>query len=457
MTLALKNLRRRSWRTIQQRQERLVARGKVHGICCGVATPYATLPVRHFLSSPVEKSGYINVDELQAQTTLDEAAALCRIALDVKGQRPRGADRLPVWLQRRSRRPQGSGDQHRQSAEGVSLPFVRLQVSGEPADAHAWLADEHTPDRWSAQGRRVPRGAQSARRTRFAVRNTGAFPETRRGSSTPLPRNRSATFPWHARRKRKSASWTTIDEKFVTDVATMNPAAAAYVRRHPCLSSESMKKWRCGYLPNDGGGDKRGWSLRGSFIYPVVAEDGQVLAWVGRDVNYEEKEREFSRLKPEERTKEDAPAKHRFPKGFHRGLELFGQQASRLQEPGYREFIARHGIIVVEGFNDVIGLDAIGVPAVGLCSNHMTEEQAKKISLWARQLSTGKVLLLLDCDDPGDDGAKEALWILAQQQLNVRAGVDEDDARWTLCRTATGVADTCGMGCRILRAGMIVP
>jgi len=49
-----------------------------------------------------------------------------------------------------------------------------------------------------------------------------------------------------------------IDEKLIRDVATMNPAAAAYIRRHPCLSSESMTKWRCGYMPNDGGGDKRG-------------------------------------------------------------------------------------------------------------------------------------------------------------------------------------------------------
>ena len=31
---------------------------------------------------------------------------------------------------------------------------------------------------------------------------------------------------------------------FVTDVAAMNPAAAAYLRRHPCLTPTSMAKWR---------------------------------------------------------------------------------------------------------------------------------------------------------------------------------------------------------------------
>lgn len=177
---------------------------------------------------------------------------------------------------------------------------------------------------------------------------------------------------------------------------------------------------RVGYLPNDGGGDKRGWSLRGNIIYPVLSDDGKVLSWVGRDPAYEEKDREFSQLLPEARASKEPPAKHRFPKGFHRGLELFGQQASRLGEPGYREFIEKNGILVVEGFNDVIGLDNLGIPSVGIMSNRMTEAQGEKISRWARRLAGGKVLLMLDCEATGSDGAKEALWYFAQQQLAVR-------------------------------------
>lgn len=215
---------------------------------------------------------------------------------------------------------------------------------------------------------------------------------------------------------------TTLDDKFVLDVATMPPAAASYVRRHPCLSPESMTKWRVGVLPMDGGADKRGFSLRGQVVYPVPSEDGQVLAWIGRDPKYEEKERDFSRLTPAERTEASAPMKHRFPKGFHRGLELFGQQASRLQEPGYREAIARHGIIIVEGFNDVVGLDNLGIPAVAIMSNRITEAQVEKITHWSRQLAGGKVTLLFDCEQTGDDGAKEALWLLAQRGLNTRLG-----------------------------------
>ena len=214
----------------------------------------------------------------------------------------------------------------------------------------------------------------------------------------------------------------TIDEKFLVDVAHMPPAAASYVRRHPCLSPESMKKWRVGVLPMDGGSDKRGLSLRGNVVYPLLSEDGQVLAWIGRDPKYEEKKQEFDRLSPAERTEETPPAKHRVPKGVHRGLELFGQQASRLKEPGYRESIARHGIIVVEGFNDVISLDNLGIPAVAIMSNRITEQQTEKITRFAKLLASGKVSLLFDCEQTGDDGAKEAVWQLVQQGLDVRLG-----------------------------------
>ena len=114
--------------------------------------------------------------------------------------------------------------------------------------------------------------------------------------------------------------------------------------------------------------------------------------------------------------------KHRDVKGDHKGLELFGQQASRLQEPGCREAIARHGIIICEGFNDVIGLDNLGIPALAIMSNRITAAQVEKITHWSQQLASGRVTLHFDCEQAGDDGAKEALWLLAQRGLNVRLG-----------------------------------
>jgi DNA primase len=103
------------------------------------------------------------------------------------------------------------------------------------------------------------------------------------------------------------------------------------------------------------------------------------------------------------------PEKFHFVKGFHRGVELFGQHTARLDEAGYRDFMQQFGLIVAEGPNDVIALDCLGVPAVGLCSNTATKEQVEKLTKLARGVARGRVVLPLDCDPPGETGAKEAL------------------------------------------------
>jgi hypothetical protein len=74
----------------------------------------------------------------------------------------------------------------------------------------------------------------------------------------------------------------------------------------------------------------------------------------------------------------------------------------------------------VEGFNDVIGLDRLGVPAVGVMSNRMTEAQGERITRWVRQHACDRVTVMFDCESTGVDGAKEAIWYFAQQQLDVR-------------------------------------
>ncbi|MBI2808177.1 MAG: toprim domain-containing protein [Planctomycetes bacterium] len=256
----------------------------------------------------------------------------------------------------------------------------------------------------------------------------GGSPTPTMAASTPVeatPDHKSSAprnVPLAQSENEKARELVTLDEKFLRDVAYMPPPAASYVRRHPCLSPTVMEKWRVGVLPQDGGNDKRGWMLRGQVIYPVLAEDGKLLSWVARDPQYESKEQVFNALPPEQRGKEKKPYKHKFPVDFHRGQELFGQHASRLSEPGYRETIASCGIIVVEGFNDVIGLDDIGVPAVAIMGNKITEQQVVKLERFAKSLAGGRVTLLFDADNAGDEGAKEAIWILMQRELEVRLG-----------------------------------
>lgn len=367
----------------------------------------------------MQKSGYVNVDELQAALSLDEAAARCGVRLDAK---PSGTE---VRIDCPFSCP-GDHAGRRELSISTDNPqkvfychAYQCQLRGNLLTLmHGWTTGQR-PTGDKLKGEEFNRVKRLLMGT--APTGSGHAPVEPQPTATP-PAPLLRSVPLQDSDDEAIRKLATIDEKFVTDIAAMHPAAASYVRRHACLSPESMKKWRVGYLPLDGGGDKRGWSLRGHILYPMQSEDGKVLAWVGRDPGFEEKEREFLRLLPEERAKEKPPQKHKVPTGFARGLHLFGQHASRLQEPGYRETIARMGIVVVEGFNDVIGLDNLSVPAVGLCSNRMTEEQADKIGRFAKRLAKGKVVLLLDCDDPGDEGAKEALWLLAQRSLNVRLG-----------------------------------
>ena len=77
---------------------------------------------------------------------------------------------------------------------------------------------------------------------------------------------------------------------------------------------------------------------------------------------------------------------------------------------------------MVEGFNDVLGLDPLGIPAVTIMSNKINDEQVGKVERWAKSLASGKVTLLLDADAAGDTGAKECLWLFAERGLDVRLG-----------------------------------
>ncbi len=363
--------------------------------------------------------GYIDVDRLQAETTLEAAAAKCGVPLDVKGAGSEvridclfgcaGDHQGRKEIAINTDNPQKVFQCHSYQCQfrGNLLTLMHGMLTGTKPSDGKLKGPEFQRVKKVLAGIGEPVASQSAPKEPLAA--------DRATVRVPLKNIPLVSSPEDRVRELHN-----IDEKLVTDVAAMNPAAAAYIRRHSCLTSKSMTKWRCGYLPNDGGGDKRGWSLRGSILYPVVSEQGHVLAWAGRDVTYEQKEREYKNSSPAERASKEPPAKHRFPKGFHRGLELFGQQASRLKEPGYREFIQQHGLIVVEGFNDVINLDSLSVPSLGIMSNCMTDEQGEKIIRFARQLGVNRVNLMFDCDDAGTAGAKEALWFFAEQQVEVR-------------------------------------
>lgn len=367
----------------------------------------------------MKPSQYISVDDLQAQTTLQEAAAKCGVSLELVGN----------GRQVRLDCPFSCGGDHagkRELSIDTGNPqkvftchAYGCQMRGNLLSLmHGWLTGNRpSGDRLKGEEFKRVRGVLAGAGSNPPSTSITEKPDVGKPDA-PTLRN----VPLARSENEKARELDTLDEKFIRDIAHMPPAAASYLRRHKCLTAAAMEKWRVGVLPQDAGSDKRGWSLRGQLLYAILSEDGKLLAWVARDPQFEAKEQAFNALTPEARAKEKKPAKHRFPVDFHRGLELFGQHASRLNEPDYRQTIASCGIIVVEGFNDVIGLDNIGVPAVAIMSNRITENQAAKIGRYAYSLAGGKVTLLFDADEAGDEGAKEALWLLAQCGLDVRLG-----------------------------------
>ena len=185
---------------------------------------------------------------------------------------------------------------------------------------------------------------------------------------------------------------------------SMNRYAAAYLRSRPFLTPEACASWQCGALPHNAR-----TLLRGKFIYPLLDEQGDVLTWFGRDPQFEAKQQKWIR---DGRPSQREPNKYQFVKGFHKGLELFGQHRL-VSDEVRRKLVDLDVLPVVEGPNDVIALEHLGVPSLGVCGNRVTTEQARKLAGYARRLGV-PIGLMFDNDAEGESGAKQSLPILAE-------------------------------------------
>ena len=194
-----------------------------------------------------------------------------------------------------------------------------------------------------------------------------------------------------------------LDEQFVTDIAEMPPEVSAYLRRRQFLTPEVMKKYRVGYLRHSAKS-----LLRGHFVYAYQSSQGDVLGWFGRNIHHEQ---QLAAWQASDRSS-PSPVKARFVKGFHRGLELWGEHVIRID--GLNESKAT-GLVVVEGPNDAIRLQLLAVPTVALCSNTITREQVERIAQLVDDCRLQYASLMLDCDEEGINGSRQALPLLAER------------------------------------------
>ena len=215
-----------------------------------------------------------------------------------------------------------------------------------------------------------------------------------------------------------------LPKKFLTDQGKMPPYAASYERRRPWFQDpeQVLAEWEVGYLPKGTPGDKVGGTMRDKIVFPIRDQAGQLLAFCGRDPDWERKHADWLSLSEEKKSQEKEPAKWRFPskKMFRKGRELWGQDG--LSRRGIkRQLREQGGLWVVEGPGDVINLSRANIKAVGLMWNDVTPHQANKLARYAWDLCDGRLVSLFDLDEEGRQGMWRFLQKLSKLGY-VRAG-----------------------------------
>jgi hypothetical protein len=355
---------------------------------------------------PERKSSFIKVDELLPEVSLEQAANFYGVTLP---EMRRVGDEIRMRCFLACGRSEETGDR---------AIAVQVENPVKPWKCHVYecqkggnligLCDLMAPGSNAGgkpRGERfkqiaadlvaMTRGEQlpATDRTAAAAATVKQVAEEKPQSNVPLAESEN----------ERARELVQLDQQFVTDVAAMPPEASAYFRRRPFLTSEVCQKFAMGYLPHSSKS-----LLRGQVVYGYRSPGGELLTWFGRNVRFEE---QLTHWKASDRS-EPEPIKTRFVKGFHRGLELYGEDVVRRER--LREFPSM-GVVVVEGPNDAIRLNTLRVPAVALCSNTITREQVERIAGLARDLQAGCVTLMLDCDEEGINGTHQVLPLLAEK------------------------------------------
>jgi 5S rRNA maturation endonuclease (ribonuclease M5) len=352
--------------------------------------------------------GYIDgVDRLVEATSLEQVLAYFGRALPEKTT---GEHRMPCVFDERCR-DSSYGSLTVNLSDPAKVIYCHVcGVRGNILSLVWGLKHQRAPTGGKLRGEEFREAAETLRLLRGVVELPAVSPPP--GAATPTEPPPLVNVP--LQNQEKARHLVNLWEDLIVDPAAMPPAAAAYFRQRPWLTPEICQKWKLGYLPRDGRS-----LFRGLIVYAHQSVAGEILTYSARDPAFEQKWAQWIR---DGRPASERPLKHRYVKGYHRGLELYGQSAERLRNRQLKESLGRVGLVIVEGMNDVIRLDLLGVAAVGLCSNQATTEQFDKLERFARQAALGRVVLLPDNDSEGEAGFKELLWALNERGLDVRLG-----------------------------------
>jgi len=225
------------------------------------------------------------------------------------------------------------------------------------------------------------------------------------------PKKPKVNIPLADSDNERTRSVANLHKKLTLDISRLNPAASRYVRGYRFLNEEVGDDWLVGYLSKNTGGDRSGGTLRGRFCIAVKNRDGKIVAYGGRDPEWEHKHAAWVSAG----RKEKEPAKWLFPRSFHRGVELYGEHRIVEAVDVCREKLQGIGLPVVEGALDAINLwETLDTPCVAILSNKATQHQVERIAELAKQVSDGVVTMLYDCDEAGNSGADRDTVLLSK-------------------------------------------
>lgn len=356
-----------------------------------------------------ERKGYVNVDELMPRVSLEQAAEYYGVVLP-ELHRISQETRTRCFLNCGKTEPTGDRVLAIQENDPAKRWRCHDYACGGKGGNLISLCDLMKGGGDSGGRPRGERFKQIAADLQAMAAGTARadVPSAPAGVPASTREESRVNLPLADSPNERARALVNLDGKFLRDVARMPPPAAAYFRRRPFLTPEVCASWRVGYLPRDSGGDASGGTMRGKVVYAYHSAKGELLTWFGRDAGFEEKHRQWEAA---DRTGHQ-PDKFHFVKGFHRSIQLYGEH--RLKGAQVAEKLTGLGLLLVEGPNDVIRLATLDVPAVALCSNTISREQAGRVARLACEIAGRIVTVLLDCDSEGEKGMKQALGYLAQ-------------------------------------------
>jgi transposase/5S rRNA maturation endonuclease (ribonuclease M5) len=289
----------------------------------------------------------------------------------------------------------------------IRSPFTQEQQ----ASLHVSLSSNVSKDFSSGKGGGIIQFCREM--LRLQNREMGMFEVAEwmveKGISTAIPQAPSASDP----KRQPGQDHNPVCPKPVNRAIEVD--LRRYLRSdHPELkrrdiSTATCRYLGCGFLPPRANG-KPGSPLQSRLVFQIrgVRENGHglepiIVSHSGRA------------LVPEQ---QDKDGKYwSYP--FRKGQEIYNQDHLLLDEEAGRQASA-FGLVLVEGFFDVAKLVEAGCRNVGaLMGAHISAEQIERLTWIRSRIGFARIVLFLDRDNAGRNGARRALEQLRQHNFEV--------------------------------------